>query len=358
LPLLSGRAHSHSAVQWAALAVLSAAFTVLLRLAGIPAAFFLGPMVSAVVLGVIGGTVRVPRGLSTGAQAIMGCFVASAITPGILGSFVQEWPVFISVVFAILAASSLLGWTMMRSGAMPATTSIWGSWPGGAAAMVIMAAEFGADARLVAFMQYFRVLCVASLASIVAASAAGGSGAVQQIHWLAPVDRFAFGETLLLAMAGAVIGRRLRISSGPMILCLIAGSALHISGLLQIELPRLLLTAVYALLGWSVGLHFTPAILKHAVKALPNVMLNVAVLISFSAGVGYVLTQTLGIDALTAYLATSPGGMDSVAIIASSTNVDLPFVMALQTIRFLIIVLAGPPVARFLARQAELKAGG
>jgi len=31
--------------------------------------------------------------------------------------------------------------------------------------MIIMAGEFGADARLVAFMQYFRVACVAGLAA-------------------------------------------------------------------------------------------------------------------------------------------------------------------------------------------------
>jgi hypothetical protein len=49
--------------------------------------------------------------------------------------------------------------------------------------------------------------------------------------------------------------------------------------------------------------------------------------------------------------------MDSVAIIAASSDVDLPFVMTLQTIRFLVIVTAGPPVARFLARQLKEGAG-
>jgi hypothetical protein len=43
------------------------------------------------------------------------------------------------------------------------------------------------------------------------------------------------------------------------------------------------------------------------------------------------------VDALTAYLATSPGGLDSVAIIAASTpRVDLPFVLALQSVRLLV----------------------
>ena len=58
-----------------------------------------------------------------------------------------------------------------------------------------------------------------------------------------------------------------------------------------------------------------------------------------------------GIDPLTAYLATSPGGADSVAIIAASSHVDVPFVMALQTGRFLVVLLIGPRLARFVARR-------
>jgi uncharacterized membrane protein AbrB (regulator of aidB expression) len=65
----------------------------------------------------------------------------------------------------------------------------------------------------------------------------------------------------------------------------------------------------------------------------------------------FVLTGTIGIDLLTAYLATGPGGMDTVAIIATSSSADLSFVMALQAIRFLIVLVLGPPLARFIARH-------
>ena len=60
-----------------------------------------------------------------------------------------------------------------------------------------------------------------------------------------------------------------------------------------------------------------------------------------------------GVDPLTAYLATSPGGADAVAIIAASANVNVPFVMALQTARFMIVLIVGPGVARFIARRTE-----
>jgi hypothetical protein len=49
-------------------------------------------------------------------------------------------------------------------------------------------------------------------------------------------------------------------------------------------------------------------------------------------------------------LATSPGGVDSVAIIAASTPVDVPFVIALQTVRFLLILMVGPSLSGFVAR--------
>ena len=342
------------AAQWALLAALSGACATLLHLAGLPAAFFLGPMAAGVIMGVNGAQVRVPRVPYIGAQAIMGAFIASAITPSILRTFFLDWPIILGVVSVIIAASSFLGWIMSRWRVMPGTTSVWGSSPGAAAAMVIMAAEFGADARLVAFMQYFRVACVAGLASVISAVWTHTTGTAHPgTEWFPAVHWQAFGETLFLAGACALAGRLFRIPSGPMLLTLLFGSILNLAGAIEIELPKWLLAGTYTLLGWSVGLHFTPAILAHAVRAIPKILLSVTLLISFCGGLAYVLTRTLGIDALTAYLATSPGGMDSIAIIAASTPVDVPFVMALQTIRFLVIVTVGPSVARMVAHQMQ-----
>jgi uncharacterized membrane protein AbrB (regulator of aidB expression) len=66
----------------------------------------------------------------------------------------------------------------------------------------------------------------------------------------------------------------------------------------------------------------------------------------------FVLAAATHVDPLTAYLATSPGGVDSVAIIAAGSNVNLPFVMAMQTARFLVILSIGPSLARFMTRRA------
>ena len=54
-------------------------------------------------------------------------------------------------------------------------------------------------------------------------------------------------------------------------------------------------------------------------------------------GVAALMVVARGVDPLTAYLATSPGGSDSIAIIAASTNVDVSFVMAMQTFRMIAV---------------------
>lgn len=65
------------------------------------------------------------------------------------------------------------------------------------------------------------------------------------------------------------------------------------------------------------------------------------------------LTHVAHIDALAAYLATSPGGLDSVAIVAESTpreRVDLQFVLALQSVRLPFVIVLAPLVTRLVVR--------
>jgi hypothetical protein len=117
-------------------------------------------------------------------------------------------------------------------------------------------------------------------------------------------------------------------------------------------LPPWLLAMSYAVVGWGVGARFTPEILAHAARALPRVLAAILTLIAICAGFAAILVVAADVDPLTAFLATSPGGADSVAIIAASSKVDLPFVMAMQMTRFLLVLLVGPFLARFIAEHS------
>ena len=94
-------------------------------------------------------------------------------------------------------------------------------------------------------------------------------------------------------------------------------------------------------------------VLSQAARALPRIVGSILLLLAFCGGLAFILSRAAGIDPLSAYLATSPGGMDSIAIISASSHVDLPFVMTLQTVRFVMVLVVGPAFARFLARHGN-----
>jgi membrane AbrB-like protein len=83
----------------------------------------------------------------------------------------------------------------------------------------------------------------------------------------------------------------------------------------------------------------------------------ILLMIALSGGIAVLLHIGAGIDPLTAYLATSPGGMDSLAIIAAASGADMGFVMAIQTSRLVIVLITGPPLARLATRHIRKKTG-
>ena len=58
------------------------------------------------------------------------------------------------------------------------------------------------------------------------------------------------------------------------------------------------------------------------------------------------------VDPLTAYLATTPGGLDSVTAIALGSGANVPLVLAVQALRVFVVILSGPPLAKLIARIA------
>lgn len=336
--------------RWVFLLLLSLVLAYGLERAGLPAALLLGPMLAGIALAVQGAAVAMPPVPYFLSQAVIGCLVASAITRAILLTFYADWPLFLGLVSATLLLSALSGWAISRLRILPGTTAVWGSTPGGATAMVLMSASYGADPRLVAFMQYSRVMLVALAASLVARLWVDPGATAVPIVWFPPMDWQGGLTLLLLVPGGAWLGRRLRLPAGPMLVPLVAGSILNIMGVTRLELPEWLLAGSYMIVGWTIGLRFTRESLRHAARAMPQTLAATLILIAFCGGLAWILVRTAGVDPLTAYLATSPGGMDSVAIIAASSKVDLPFVMTLQTVRLFLVLMLGPALARLIAR--------
>jgi membrane AbrB-like protein len=342
---------------WIALVAASGAIAYGLTVAQFPAALLLGPMVAAIVFGVSGSHLNVPRSAFLASQALIGCLVAHAVTGQIAQTLLDDGVVIVAVVLVTVAVSGFVGLILTRLRILPGTTAAWGSSPGGASAMVAMAEDFGADPRLVAFMQYVRVAAVVFSASVAARflmaeapqGAAAGAGEVTQASSVL--------ATLLVAVVGAAVALKLKVPAGAQIGPMVLGSVLHATGLVRMALPVTLLELAYACIGWYVGLRFTKETLRLTFNALPGILAATFAVIALCAGWAVLLTFLLPIDLLTAVLATSPGGLDSVAIIAVGSQADVSFVLAVQTLRLFVVLLTGPLLAKWIGRMAPEEVG-
>lgn len=340
--------------RWALLICLTGLFSAPLVWAQLPAAFMLGGIAAGIVVQVRTAGLSLPRPPRMVAEALLGAMISEAITPIALTTFLHHAPLFLAVVGTVILSSSLMGWLLFRLDILPGTTAIWGLSPGAAQAMMLMAGSFGADERLVAFMQYLRVLIVATIAPLVAKLWVTPSGAAHILQHAAAFDGTGFLVALAITAAGLALAIRFPIPAGTILIPMAIGGVLHVSGLVPVFLPDWLLAITYVVLGWSIGLSFTLPVLRHAINVLPQVTLAILALVALSGGLAVFLALVDGIDPLTAYLATSPGGMSSVAIIAATSHVDLAFVISLQTVRFLLVLAFGPAISRFIAKRVQV----
>ena len=351
--LLSALPHS---LQWIILIGGGALAGYLLHYIGLPAALFLGPMIVAVCMGVAGSSIHVPRLLFRSGQGIVGLMVAQSVTLGVLLAMVAEWHLMLIMTIVTLVLSAAVGLGMIRFGGIPASAAAWGTAPGAASAMIAMAEEDGADGRLVACMQYVRVVCVVMLGAWISHMVLAPE-AMQPVSDAAdvPLSLIGLAATLLVAFIGALSGRF--VPSGALLTPVLLGSALQLLGWLDITLTEPILALAYGAIGSYIGLRFDRATVLRVAKLMPTVITANLALILLTTALAWPISWIFSRDFLSVFLAISPGGLDAMAIIAVETSSDASFVVALQTLRLIGVVLTGKLCAQALiALSRRLKA--
>jgi membrane AbrB-like protein len=344
------------ALPWIAIVGIGALAGCGLQAAGVLAAWFLGPCIVGVVAGSTGLFAgRMPRRVTVWCQAAIGTLIASTIVPGTVYAVAAHGPALLAAVAATLLAASVAGVVLARTTSLGAATAGWGITPGGAIAMTAMSENYGADARLVAFMQYTRLLVVVFSVSLIAHLMGAGHGVATPLAAsVAPrFDGRDFLATAAIALGSTALFLRLGVRSAGLFGPLVVGGTLHALGFVRLTLPPVLLDGAYALVGIGIGLRFTRDTVVHAFRAIPAVLAATVAVMVLCAGSAYLLHRATGIDMLTAYLATSPGGLDSIALVAVGSHADMGLVLALQSLRLVAVVLLGPWIAQRIAASGR-----
>lgn len=342
------------AVQWLLLVLLAGSAGQLFKYWNIPAALFLGPMLVAIGFGVSGVSVRIHKQAFRIGQGFVGMLVAHAMTLAVLSTVTQSWHIMLFGTVLTVILSAVVGFVMVRYSGIDGSTAAWGTAPGAASAMVAMAEESGADPRVVATMQYVRVVCVVMIGALVShVFGADSSSPVAQVGaaLAQPTDWLPVLLSVLAIVVGVAISNK--VPAGALLVPLLIGGALQLTGLLQISLPHSLLAFAYGMIGCYIGLRFDRRVVLYVWKRLPAMILSAVLLIALCSLSAWLIAEMMGKDFLSVYLATSPGGLDSMAIIAMDTHSDVGFVLAMQTLRLFAVIISGGFLARQLIRFTE-----
>ena len=347
-----------TAVGWMVLGVGSSLAGLSAQGLGLPAGWLVGPMLVALALALAWKEhPTVPRWGRIASLAVVGGMLAATFRPSVLPLVAGYWLPVTLVVGGTLILSLGAGLLLCGLVRIDRKTATLGALPGAASGMLAMSDPLGADARLVALMQYTRVVVVVVTATLVGrlvagtapqqASGQGLQAAPEGVDLLVQGTMPTYAATVLVAVLGAWAGTRLRLPAGALLGPLILGVALAELGMVHLAWPPGVPQAAYLVLGLWVGLLFDGASVKRAGRLFPFVLASAVGLVLACAALGWALAALTGIDGMTAYLATTPGGIDSVAIVALGTGADAPLVLAVQMLRLLAVVFAGSLLGRW-----------
>src|SRR3954451_24453077 len=196
----------------------------LLDRAGLPSAYLFVAMLVGLGYALLApGRFAVPEAGFRAGQAITGVAIGSFLQSSTLTGLGSRWIPVVLVSLATLALTIAVGLMLARVARLDRPTASLGMVAGGASGIVAMADDLGGDDRLVAFMQYLRVLVITLLTPLIVplafpvhSAAGGGEGG--------PLLGTAAGWALTVGVAtvGAVVGPLLRLPApsllGPLII--------------------------------------------------------------------------------------------------------------------------------------------
>ena len=327
---------------------------------GVPAGWLVGPMFVAVVAALAWqGSPIMPQWGRVASLAVVGGVLAAAFRPSVLPLLGHHWLPVSLVVAGTLLLSLAAGLLLALIARLDRKTAAFGSLPGAASGMLAMSGPLGADPRMVAVMQYTRVVVVVFSAAAVSRFGlvpgtppheisgrglqAASSGGAVLVHGVWP----SYAVTALVAALGAWAGTRLRLPAGALMGPLVLGVVVEQLGFVRLAWPPGVPQAAFLVLGLWVGLLFDRPSVVSTGRLLPVVIVSSLGLVVACAGLGWALAALTEIDGLTAYLATTPGGIDSVAVMALGSGADAPLVLAVQTLRLFAVILAASLLGRW-----------
>jgi len=340
---------------FALLALCAVGLALLFHALHLPGAWLFGPLAVSAIFAVRGWqAAQFPRSIYIAAQAVIGTALGSGFSAKTLSIIPQHAGVFTFAVVFILATSLFNGWLLSRFTRLDAATAFLGTMPGGAGAMAAMSDSLHADTRLVTAIQYLRLLIIlgglACVAPVLKAHAVAVAAAPAFVLFHAtPFVAWKFAALAAIAATGWLAATFTPIPAASFLIPTLLYSLLAAQGVQLGGWPLLLLAVAYGIMGVQIGGRFHPSTVAMIRDVLLPVVGTTLLLLLGSIVLAFLVAWLMHVDLVSSYLAATPGGLDSVAAVATDLHVDTTLVVSMHLVRLLCVLVFGPWLVRLCA---------
>jgi membrane AbrB-like protein len=320
----------------------------------LPLPWMLGAMFAVTAAALAGVRVRLPPQLRSGLITVLGLMLGASFTPAVFSRF-GEWLVTLAGLALCTLAMGVAGWIWFRrvAGFDPAT-AFFAAAPGGFNDMVLVGGAMGGDDRAIALTHAIRVFLVVFTIPVwyrLHGDLMTPAGAASYVGVL-DVQPLDYAILAACAVAGAFVGRWLRLPAafllGPMAL----SAAVHLGGLTGSAPPTLLVSAAQVVLGTTVGCRFAGVPLSLIGRTIRHAVASSVVMIAVAVGCAVAVDHFVDLPVTAVILAYAPGGLAEMSLVALALSVDAAFVAAHHIARIVMIVTCAPLVFG-LARRGK-----
>lgn len=272
---------------------------------------------------------------------LIGVAIGGAVRPEIV-SEAAAWLPSLAALCLFIPLVHYAGYrTLVASGRADRITAFYGSAPGGLVETVQMGEEAGADVAMLAMLQFLRLILIIVLVPVAFTWMEGhavGSASGATVEGRGAPGPGDVAILAVAAVAGALIGLRLRLPAGHILGPVILSGAAHGLGWTAAVPPGWLIAATQVVIGTALGVRFAGMPKRRILDALRLALMNAAITIGAAIGFAFAVAPVVGEPVRAVFLAFAPGGLVEMGLIALSLKMSILYVTAHHLLRIILAV--------------------
>lgn len=317
-----------------------------------PLAWMLGACVFSTVAAFSGLRIGMRVRLRQGMIIIMGVLLGAGFTPDLVQRLGQ-WGVSLCVLTGMTMTGATLSYMWFRRFTnWDKPTCYFAAMPGGLNDMTIMGGAMGGEERAIALAHALRILTVVLTIPVWYRLVNGAQTSVLTMtHGPSNYDWQDYAILTACGIAGALLGRLLRLPASFMMGPMILSAIVHLSGVTDSKPPGELVAAAQIVMGTGIGCRFVGAAIDRLHKEMAASIGAAVILIACAVVFAKITVAVTGLNLDATVLSYAPGGFAEMSLIGLALGVEIAMVATHHLFRLFLIILTGPFVFRFGIRR-------